>query len=107
MGIPQTSRQIQLADCPLQRVGRMASLFAFVLHDGRQGGSALLSQIVAELLALDIPEEVFTQYEWQHELNTYRESQIPASLLNSFGRPSVSDDERDWPAISPPDAAER
>jgi hypothetical protein len=48
------------------------------------------------VLTLEIPTEVFTQYEWVDEGaedKTYREALIPASILNSYGRPQICTDE--------------
>ncbi|MBN3949062.1 MAG: hypothetical protein HWQ38_22380 [Nostoc sp. NMS7] len=49
------------------------------------------------VLSLDIPEEVFIQYEWVEESpeveNKYRESLIPASIVNKFGKPEIVSDE--------------
>ena len=42
------------------------------------------------LLALDIPEDVFGEYEWGEEFKTYRESLIPAATLNRFGPPVIA-----------------
>ncbi len=46
--------------------------------------------IVDTVLALDIPDEVFVEYEWVDEVFTfYREALIPAALLNDFDPPVV------------------
>lgn len=47
------------------------------------------------VLALDIPEEVFVEYEWVEEDKTYREAMIPAANLNEHGSTlrRLSDDE--------------
>jgi hypothetical protein len=47
------------------------------------------------LLALEIPEDVFSEYEWVEEYKTYRESLIPAGMLNQFGPPVVVTEEDD------------
>lgn len=41
------------------------------------------------LLALEIPEELFAQYEWVQEDATSRGSLIPATILNRYGPPTV------------------
>ena len=44
------------------------------------------------LLALDIPEEIFVKYEWVEAEKPYRESLIPAKILNSLGSLEIVDD---------------
>jgi hypothetical protein len=41
------------------------------------------------LLALDIPADVFERFEWKEEGKGYRESLIPAALLNAYGSPRI------------------
>ena len=41
------------------------------------------------LLALEIPDELFAEYEWVQEDATYRGSLIPATILNRYGPPKV------------------
>lgn len=41
------------------------------------------------LLALDVPDTLFEQYEWVEEEKPYRESAIPAESLNRYGPPNV------------------
>jgi hypothetical protein len=41
------------------------------------------------LLTLDIPEELFAEYEWIQEDATYRGSLIPSTLLNRCGPPKL------------------
>jgi hypothetical protein len=52
------------------------------------------------LLTLDIPEEIFAEYEWVQDGNSYREALIPAKILNCFSRPVIvaDDDERAGPS---------
>jgi hypothetical protein len=47
------------------------------------------------LLALDMPASVFEEYEWVEELKGYRESLIPADILNKFGPPKVVTEEEE------------
>lgn len=42
------------------------------------------------LLSLEIPVEVFEEYEWVEEFKPYRESLIPAATLNRFGPPVIA-----------------
>ena len=42
------------------------------------------------LLILDVPEHVFTTYEWIYEGAPYRGSLIPAIVLNKLGKPQIS-----------------
>jgi hypothetical protein len=37
------------------------------------------------LLTLDIPDDVFSEYEWVEKFKTCPESLIPATTLNRFG----------------------
>jgi hypothetical protein len=41
------------------------------------------------LLALDVPDTLFEQYEWIEEEKHFRESLIPAESLNQYGPPNV------------------
>lgn len=41
------------------------------------------------VLALEIPIEIFNQYEWVEDEKTYRESLIPAEILNKYGLPKI------------------
>ena len=43
------------------------------------------------VLTLDVPAHVFAEYEWIPEGASYRESLIPAAVLNRYGRPVVAD----------------
>ena len=38
-----------------------------------------------QLLAVDIPEDVLTKYEWLEEGKQYREFLVPAEVVNSYG----------------------
>lgn len=52
-----------------------------------------------DLLTLEIPEEVLVEYEWVQEEPgpTYREFLIPAEVVNSYGPPTLCDeDDFDW-----------
>jgi len=44
------------------------------------------------LLALDVPDSLFEEYEWAEEGKPYRESAIPAEKLNQFGPPQIAMD---------------
>ena len=44
------------------------------------------------LFAIEIPEDVISEFEWAEEGKLIRESLIPAELLNSYGPPVVADD---------------
>jgi hypothetical protein len=46
------------------------------------------------LLAMEIPDAVFVEYEWVEAGKTHREALVPASILNRLGQPSIveSDD---------------
>jgi hypothetical protein len=54
------------------------------LDEGAAGG---------DVLTLDIPDDVFREYEWVEEGKPNREALIPAHLLNRYGRPAIGDDE--------------
>jgi hypothetical protein len=41
------------------------------------------------LLVLDVPADVFERFEWKEEGSGYRESLIPAAILNAYGPPSI------------------
>jgi hypothetical protein len=45
------------------------------------------------LLALDVPDDVFTEYEWVEEMKSYREALTPAAVLNGLGSTPVIVDE--------------
>jgi hypothetical protein len=47
------------------------------------------------ILTMDVPADVFEEYEWVEDLKSYRESLIPADILNAFGRPSVVTEEEE------------
>lgn len=42
-----------------------------------------------EVLTLEIPDDLFSRYEWVEEGKGYRESLIPAAMLNAIGRPEI------------------
>ena len=44
------------------------------------------------LLVLEIPEEIFAEYEWAEEGKGYRESLVPVEVLNSFSPPKIADE---------------
>ena len=44
------------------------------------------------LLTLSVPIDVFAQYEWLEEGKPYRESLIPAAILNTLAAPTVMKD---------------
>ena len=44
------------------------------------------------LFAIEIPEDVISEFEWVEEGKTIREWLIPASLLNQYGPAVVTDD---------------
>ena len=41
------------------------------------------------VLTLDVPIDVFERYEWIEEGKPYRESLIPASVLNALATPRI------------------
>ena len=43
------------------------------------------------LLVLDIPEEIFREYEWVEEGKLYREALVPAVILNSLPSPRIAE----------------
>jgi hypothetical protein len=43
------------------------------------------------LLAIDIPENLFAEYEWVEEGKGYREALIPAALVNPYGPARIAD----------------
>lgn len=45
------------------------------------------------VLMLEVPAEVFAEYEWLQEGETYRGSLIPASILNRYGPPRATEDQ--------------
>ena len=48
------------------------------------------------LLAMDVPAHVFDEYEWKEDVaKSYRESLIPAAILNAFRRPTVVTEEQE------------
>jgi len=44
------------------------------------------------LFAIEIPEDVISEFEWVEERKTIREWLVPASLLNQYGPAVVTDD---------------
>jgi hypothetical protein len=48
------------------------------------------------LLALEVPEEVFTSHEWSGYAESYRFALIPATEVNAFGRPQVDSHDFAW-----------
>jgi hypothetical protein len=53
------------------------------------------------LLAIEIPEELFKQYEWIEDGKPYREALIPAVELNKYGPPVIAIED-DGPLPFPP-----
>ncbi len=53
------------------------------------------------LFAIEIPEDVISEFEWVEEAKTIREWLIPAALLNSYGPPVVTDDYDDEIVVNP------
>jgi len=52
-----------------------------------------------ELLAVEIPDEVFEEYEWVEEGKGYREALIRAEIVNRYPVEAVSEEEQDaWSA---------
>ena len=43
------------------------------------------------ILILDIPDEIFVEYEWVEEGKLYREALVPAAILNSFPSPRIAE----------------
>jgi hypothetical protein len=39
------------------------------------------------LLAVELPEDVFAEYEWVEDAKPYREALVPADVLNAQARP--------------------
>jgi hypothetical protein len=50
------------------------------------------------VLLIEIPEGVFAECEWVEEGKPYRESLIPAAIVNRYGPPKIYD--HDWAGIS-------
>lgn len=48
-----------------------------------------------KVLEIDIPTEVFEEYEWVEEEKPYRESLIPAAILNKYKPRLLSEEEED------------
>jgi hypothetical protein len=48
-----------------------------------------------DLLAVEIPEDVFADHEWMEEGMGYREALIPAELVNRYPVEVVGEDEED------------
>jgi hypothetical protein len=47
-----------------------------------------------ELIAVEVPADVFTEYEWVQEPNFgYREALVPATIVNRYPRTLVPDEE--------------
>jgi hypothetical protein len=72
-GITQKHSGVWVSDCPL---------------DANEGANGDV------VLTMNIPAKVFARFEWVEEGKSYRESLIPASTLNQYGRPSIH--EYDW-----------
>ena len=53
------------------------------------------------IFAIEIPEDVISEFEWVEEGKLIREWLIPARLLNSYGLPVVADDYDDAIAVNP------
>ena len=53
------------------------------------------------IFAIEIPEDVISEFEWVEEGKLIREWLIPARLLNSYGLPVVTDDYDDAIAVNP------
>jgi hypothetical protein len=51
------------------------------------------------MLSMEIADDVFCEYEWTEDDKAYRESLIPAEILNRFGRPTMVETETD-PALA-------
>ena len=59
------------------------------------------------LFTIEIPEDVISEFEWVEEGKPIREWLIPATLLNSYGPPVVTDDYDDDEIVPNPDPEER
>ncbi len=59
---------VWVSDCPLD------------INEGARGDV---------VLTLDVPIDVFERYEWIEEGKPYRESLIPASVLNALATPRI------------------
>jgi hypothetical protein len=90
---------------------------AAILRDGFRDGYYILPPPIGELrgvfvsadwpvdenegadgdvvLELDIPEDLWQEYEWVEEDGTWRQAMIPATELNSYKARVLSDDEVD------------
>ena|ERR1700722_20023862 len=44
------------------------------------------------VVCIDVPDELFAEYEWIKEGKGYREALIPASLVNRHGPARIADD---------------
>ena len=58
------------------------------------------------LFAIEIPEDVISEFEWVEEAKTIREWLVPAALLNSYGLPVVTDDNDGEEIVVNPDSEE-
>jgi hypothetical protein len=67
---PNTYRGVWLADAPLCE------------NEGAGGDT---------VLAVEIPEDVLTEWEWVEEGKPYREFLVPASVLNEYPRIVVAE----------------
>jgi hypothetical protein len=47
------------------------------------------------VLAVDIPEEIVTDYEWVQDGIGYREFLVPAEVVNRYSKPEVVEDDTD------------
>ena len=48
-----------------------------------------------DLVAVELPDEVFEKYEWVEEAKGYREALIPARIVNRYPVEAVRDEEAD------------
>lgn len=63
--------------------------FSDVPLDGNEGAEG------EDLLSVEIPDELFAEYEWIEDGKPYREALIPAEKVNSLGRPKLIDEFED------------
>ena len=58
------------------------------------------------LFAIEVPDDAISEFEWAEEGKTIREWLVPASLLNQYGPPVVTDDADGDEIIAYPDPEE-
>ena len=77
-------------------------VWLFDSPDGWQDkGNGVVVVVSKVMLAVEIPDDALSEHEIlvmddEHEI---REFLVPASLVNSFGRPKIADVELNWPGL--------